>query len=89
MMHSPAPWTVEPEIWGEDGHYEEPQIVAANGITGVATIRVGSGCDEANARLIAAAPDLLEALKRLVGPNPGTDDRDAAHDAIAKAEGRS
>jgi len=46
---------------------------------------------QANARLIAAAPDLLEALKRLIdAPNHGTHEamrraNEAAREAIAKA----
>ena len=44
----------------------------------------------ANARLIAAAPDLLTALKAIVNGTEGIydEDRDAAERAIAKAEGR-
>lgn len=50
---------------------------------------------EANARLIAAAPDLLIALKRLyvamfeINPNDYTPNLQEAADAIAKAEGRT
>jgi hypothetical protein len=49
---------------------------------------------EANARLIAAAPDLLDALRLLVelldrGQPPGNDDLEQAHAAIAKATGGS
>jgi len=47
---------------------------------------------EANARLIAAAPDMLAALKSLVGQSGEgvkfSDRMNAALDAIAKAEGR-
>lgn len=53
---------------------------------------------EANARLIAAAPELLEKLQELVGlicSMPGYEERDvtvedcdAAKEAIAKAEGK-
>jgi hypothetical protein len=47
----------------------------------------------ANARLIAAAPDLLAALKLAVAKTVGTDPKHpwihAARDAIAKAEGTS
>ena len=46
---------------------------------------------EANARLIAAAPDLLNAVRFLLS-NPDNRiskaDRDAAYDAIAKATGK-
>lgn len=67
-----------------------------------ASFKRGSGhqaeCEErdANARLIAAAPELLEALKALLSGSErhifSTEcktERDAARTAIAKAEGRS
>ena len=41
----------------------------------------------ANARLIAAAPDLLAALQRLVHPMADDDDLETALDAIARATG--
>lgn len=46
----------------------------------------------ANAALAAAAPELLEALKRILDANQGKDFRDAhqaARAAIAKSEGRT
>lgn len=44
----------------------------------------------ANARLIAAAPDLLAALKRIeLGWDGEPEDMDEAREAIAKAEGSS
>lgn len=57
----------------------------------------GDEIDKANARLIAAAPDLLEAAKsiyewmnRLPIPTDGcTSKMQVLYDAIAKAEGRS
>jgi hypothetical protein len=53
MNHTPGPWTIrDNSIWSEDGELVE--------IT-------GEYCDpernEANARLIAAAPDLLKGLQ--------------------------
>jgi hypothetical protein len=45
--------------------------------------------NEANARLIAAAPDLLDALKAVLSvADRKTDEFDRAHAAIAKAEGK-
>jgi hypothetical protein len=65
--HTLSPWTVEPEeIVSETGHYEPATILAADGFTTVATIRVGVGPEqeEANARLIAAAPDQNAEMRR-------------------------
>jgi hypothetical protein len=43
---------------------------------------------EANARLIAAAPDMLEALQSLTHPMASDEDLQNALAVIAKAEGR-
>ena len=58
--HTPGPWTVGRCSWNEDGNvcYELEGIK--------------QGC-ASDARLIAAAPELLEALKRLV--STGLDER--------------
>lgn len=83
MGHTPGPWTV-----GEHRGVWVGPVVHADG-KGVAFV-VGS---EDNARLIAAAPELLAALKDLrvfvsdnliFSPEVAVADR-----AIAKAEGRS
>jgi hypothetical protein len=42
----------------------------------------------ANARLIAAAPDMLDALRRLTHPMASDEDLQHALAVIAKAEGR-
>ncbi len=79
--HTPGPWRV-----GDAGR----TIFQPVGIKAVAY------CDKtenfrANARLIAAAPDLLEALERILGAARGTMDevraRHEARAAIAKAKG--
>ena len=88
--HTPEPWkVVGSEVWGPrrritmgKGAYDEKDRAIRN----------------ANARLIAAAPDLLKALKRLnnaVGSGFPSDSklieelRSDASRAIAKAEGRA
>ena len=88
MPHTPAPWTVE-----EYGDDETPTLVIHRGETEnricfMAT--PGSKGDpamiEADAHLIAAAPDLLEALKAVVAvADRATVEFDRAHAAIAKA----
>lgn len=87
--HTSGPWVVDPK------HPSEWNAVLPSG-TGV---KIGM-CfvlaygvpvmedSEANARLCAAAPDLLAALKRVVAvADRATDEFDAARAAIARAEG--
>ena len=61
--HTPGPWNIVPVFAGYaiNGYriYAGDEIVAR-------THAVDEGYDEANATLISAAPDLLQALKRLV-----------------------
>jgi len=90
MEHTPGRWDViegEPHtiVSGEGDHIADIWLVA-------------NGFKEANARLMAAAPDMLEALKRLLewsdhDPNcidncPVCNAYVNAKEAIAKAEGR-
>lgn len=91
IKHTVGPW-----------HTSAGIIIAPN-LAAIATIPTGAGCvrcaaasaDEAhaNARLIAAAPELLEALQAVMDDNRrlGAVSRpngEAARAAIAKAEGR-
>ena len=65
--HTPGPWTWMPESFHEDVGYMEPMVHAPLDDRGfapqVAVVRVGLEGTLANAALIAAAPELLEALK--------------------------
>ncbi len=101
MEHSSGPWIAEKrrgdEWWfgGRDG--AEIVIRSAGdefGAVAVLGAKLGSeGIDDANARLISAAPDLLEALQDLLDLAVGHDlpcsdpERIAAREAIAKALG--
>lgn len=100
MSHTPGPWTV---TWDEFGGYDcmTPAFrVRDENDRAVVTLDCGRTADpviEANARLIAAAPDLLVALRDLCDAIPDetiTADPplgcwvEAARAAIAKAEGR-
>jgi len=84
--HTPGPWTVEDYGVGMGGL----AVVAAD-----VTFDVICWPHPDNARLIAAAPEMLEALKAFVahypkGINPYLDDAYGdAFDAIRKAEGQS
>jgi hypothetical protein len=94
--HTLGPW----EIGGVFDNDGIPEIViihkAAAGNLGVATALGGLRAQEANAHLIAAAPDLLEALKAIVKSLDDQDDEGLiehaqqmidARAAIAKATG--
>ena len=92
---TPGPWEANFSFPGRDGIGDVWQI-DADGHAVCTTQFCYAPNTEANARLIAAAPDLLEALLKaraaLVG-DPDSFDIDYAFDvmnaAIAKAEGRS
>ena len=91
-QHSPGPWThdrdrgaityrVAPEWPDDDGTRNVVDLVGS----------MGGECPSADARLMAAAPELLAALKELrkniaFDPEGDLDDRVAA--LVAKAEGQ-
>jgi hypothetical protein len=102
MSHTPSPWTVS----ALDGQTIGPRRVLVSWTSGaevpqlqaVARVFERTGETEANARLIAAAPELLAALRELVRAWDHTTyavpDRmeaalTAADAVIAKAEGRA
>ena len=85
--HAPGPWVVESFI-------DSYEAVAEESLVTIAAVRRFSGREDANARLIAAAPELLAACKSMIE----WDDREHEHPqrqaayrnaraAIAKAEG--
>jgi hypothetical protein len=83
ITYTPGPWTVvDGPFHGIDAADGEPVVMLNHGIT-----------NEADARLIAAAPDLLKALvamlvpDRYLDPYAETKRLRAARAAIAKATG--
>jgi len=64
MKHTDGPWTAEPSVKGgyniRDTDGNVPGIARTYG-------RYGAEEDEANARLIAACPDMYEALEEIAG----------------------
>ncbi len=71
MTHTKGPWVVYPEIQkptkaGKSAYYEVESAVRAPWVAKVQTFDDDQGECEANARLVAAAPDLLEACKEWV-----------------------
>lgn len=64
-VHTPGPWEWDGPVWNYDPENEAPWLIPSNDDT--KAVMTGTiNCDEANARLIAAAPDLLEALQGVV-----------------------
>ena len=102
MSHTPGPWTMRGDgIIQAESRTERKAI---GQFTGIASEQKHVDEHSGNCRLIAAAPELLEALKSirkwLLDTKPIEDDgqfwhpafvkaNNAAHAAIAKAEGKS
>ena len=91
--HTSGPWKV---VTGED--WDGATVQNPNG----RIVACCDGCDipgatkeptteeaKANARLIASAPDMLDALRRLTHPMASDEDLTHALAVIAKAEGRT
>lgn len=92
--HTPGPWDVFPHYCKNDpdpGPYGETLLIGKGQFDTLAEVRPGSdeyGTEyQANARLIAAAPELLEALENLLAECPEAWSRHGAQAAIAKARG--
>lgn len=91
--HTPGPWHIRNgadfEVY-EGG--DNPHTVASGELV-VAHISRQGGKSDANARLIAAAPEMLELCKRVLRDNERgcltIDTVQLITDAIAKAEGRA
>jgi len=95
MAHTPGPWTVH--AWGDKSYEINAALDTVCNVPGFDDDTVDAGNAEANASLIAAAPELLAALKELVAYDDGSNDpEDYGYEVlqrckatIAKAEGRS
>lgn len=94
VKHTPAPWTanIARRIGNVAGGFSVEEASTGHVICGRAGWPTRAQESEANARLIAAAPDLLAAVKDYLawGPMTGSD-RDLFEykfrEAIAKVEG--
>ena len=86
-QHTPGPWSVNFKKFDEVTASNGAIVASCNKLTGLVNL-------QANARLIAAAPDLLEALKGLVAwaddlrREDPVEDLRKARAAISKAEGQ-
>jgi hypothetical protein len=101
LKHTPGPWKASKDLkryWIESS---TPKVLGGHAVAEVTDDDCDSDEAQANARLIAAAPDLLAALKQVLKhvEDPTVDRvpewcctlcatyRGIARDAIAKAEG--
>ena len=92
--HPPGPWTAETFFGMRHplclGDHDGRHMIISEGGQGLAsTVGLPDATDEANARLIAAAPDLLAACKTVLETMNGPDMADAdqlGRAAIAKAQ---
>ena len=84
--HTPGPWYLHDGLMGYEIHNK-------NLIVAHITTEPNAVSEDANARLIAAAPELLEALEALIGADGPDYIRskywDMARAAIAKARGQA
>lgn len=92
--HTPGPWRVDktgvvvvtdampPYTYGDNGEYQRPYIVCQSWMYVTAPREVAC----ANARLIAAAPELLALLERAVGILTTSLDRSLDLDAAVMAD---
>ena len=99
MQHTPGPWIVQKTYYRGHGRKETFVIVGGNGNKlhspggDAGTMRspepyCGYNFKEEDARLIAAAPELLEALMQIADPRTATQEPiNIARAAIAKAQG--
>ena len=91
--HTPGPWEWDGDVWEYDRETEAPWLMSAK--TGMPVIQGDIDCMRDDARLIAAAPDLLEALEAallLVDMSTSYRREDIAQQsraAIAKAKGET
>jgi hypothetical protein len=97
MTHTPGPWSHAPIL--SHGEYE----ICHDGCHAIAFVYAGDGLDEittfpseSNARLMSAAPDLLDALEWMIEHDesgPGDDYHlaglERAKAAVAKARGET
>jgi len=94
--HSPGPWEMSGPMGTEHLRGQEPWFyIYAEHTLHLRVVACSDGYirgeNEANARLIAAAPELLESLQALLAEYQGTETMNTqkARDAIAKAVGCS
>jgi hypothetical protein len=94
VSHTPGPWAWDTRLTDLEG---KPLEALTHAGGSVLVHAAAWPIEEADARLIASAPDLLAALERIAGTSDdprthaigGTEMREVARGAIAKAKGES
>lgn len=94
---TPGPWLHYADVPSTDPHWHIVTNESRMRVIANIHIEPGNAVDEANARLIASAPDLYNALRRLFNSPvggygqllPGAAILDEAERALAKAQGPS
>jgi hypothetical protein len=90
MKHTPGPWEIDWYICreGDEELWRVPRSIGPAMVDHNHWARDHINVDKADAYLIAAAPELLEALKGVLRvADRATDEFDAARAAVAKATG--
>jgi hypothetical protein len=101
MSHTPGPWVMEhdPDEWNHEGNKGVTRILGPNGMTIIGNFQYYPVAPDEldDYRLIAAAPELLEALKPILYEssngflgfhNLNEENARRIKAAIAKAEGK-
>lgn len=80
--HTPGPWS----LWKDVCHGEHGMITDDAHARHIAQIKDGAPEIEANARLIAAAPELLEAMQTYIAALDGWENTNKAERRVKTAE---
>ena len=85
--HTPGPWEASEGYPSDVWHVDMPNRTLSVSVSRHETDDMPVEEVQANARLIAAAPDLLAALERIAWTECGAFSVQIARDAIVKAKG--
>lgn len=89
--HTPGPWRTDPDVGNESVLGADGIMVADCSIFTARNHRRNPAINQANARLIAAAPDLLNLVRRFIALSGGVwnPERYAAEEAELMQEARA
>lgn len=87
--HTPGPWDIEHVVYGSPGATANAVYVSAGGSWLCQVFNAHQPVGKADARLLAAAPELLEALRGLCAAREGDAGFRAAYEAAQSAIARA